>query len=220
MFVMQVPFIDIETEDQTPKSWRETTHSQRSEKLHQAYTPFTGMHGVQLAQTLDQTSYERETGLHSKRNQVVYRWSDEKRKSQSETTTQEYQSDLMQTRQTSFGGRHQQGYSDTLEAGTTEMRRRVAWFNRIYVAIREMLPIPLSRKQQIRRKLNPSQPQTNNIDPLPQKRGGGRRATAPNPRIRLDPSLKWLMVRQLWLWKLDDSTNNPPDSLIQIHQVS
>ncbi|KAI1243892.1 hypothetical protein MGN70_013759 [Eutypa lata] len=69
-----------------------------------------------------------------------------------------------------------------------------------------MLPIPLSRKQQIRRKLNPSQPQTNNIDPLPQKRGGGRRATAPNPRIRLDPSLKWLMVRQLWLWKLDDNT--------------
>ncbi|KAF5671946.1 hypothetical protein FDENT_10792 [Fusarium denticulatum] len=66
---LTIPFIDIEAED-----YNASTTTQGDE----AYSPFTGFDGVQMPQTLDQTSINADSvsKLRCKENQVIYRWSE------------------------------------------------------------------------------------------------------------------------------------------------
>ncbi|CEF71957.1 unnamed protein product [Fusarium graminearum] len=67
MVSIVIPFLDIEVAQ--PNVWGKS-HDRET------YLPFTGIDGIQMPQTLDQTfnNVESFSGLRSKENQVIYRW--------------------------------------------------------------------------------------------------------------------------------------------------
>ncbi|KAI0111468.1 hypothetical protein F4814DRAFT_422564 [Daldinia grandis] len=248
MLSLVVPFLDIETEDQVQSGFDGLeTQCQRVKKLNEVYSPFTGMHGVQHSQTLDQIYYNTEidaTKLHTEKEQVIYRWS-EKRNTEREQF-QEHQ----EHRNTSTSP----GESSSIGQPTSQ--KKLSLFYELWQGLRGQREQPQRPHQlnqartkgqnhtsispgestssvrlMLRRKLwglphklwqklwdQQEQPQqlnsskiidTQQVDtyPIRPRRHGGRNAKNANAkRIREDPSPKWLMSRQLWLWKLDDNT--------------
>ncbi|KAH7303952.1 hypothetical protein B0I35DRAFT_454968 [Stachybotrys elegans] len=222
--VLQIPYIDIETEDQVKSGLDQlTTQCERIKKLNQAYYPFTGMHGVQVAQTLDQTSYnisddsntDPMTDLHSTENQVIYRWSkrrsdnrkaDDDNRSRQEEQLQELQTQQKRERPSWKRHESQMSQSHISQSDSAEIKQAsetLEWWER---ALRFFGLHPREEQQQYQQS-TPPVAQADVVDPIKQERAGRRGASAPNAeRIRQDPSPKWLMVRQVWLWKLDNNT--------------
>ncbi|KAI1660907.1 hypothetical protein F4813DRAFT_386316 [Daldinia decipiens] len=202
MLSLVVPFLDIETEDQVQSGFDGLeTQCQRVKKLNDVYSPFTGMHGVQHSQTLDQIYYNTEsddTKLHTEKDQVIYRWSEKKnteRKQHQEH--QEHRS--QQPDQVRIKGNNASippGGSGSTDQGM--LQKLSGLFHKFW------------GQQEQPQRLNSSKvinTQQLDADPIRPKRHGGRNAKNANAkRIREDPSPKWLMSRQLWLWKLDDNT--------------
>ena len=159
------------------------------DELQQAYAPFTGMDGVQLAQTLDQTSYhgdEEAESLRSKKNQVVYRWSEEQSR-----------------RASSKDGNHDhemQHKTSTARPAATDREREkrkdiIRGFVKQLSSITKTL-LSASSQQPHR---------SSDIELAPQTRIVPQGANGPKAQsIHLDSSPKFLVVRQLWLWKFDD----------------
>ncbi|VUC36440.1 unnamed protein product [Clonostachys rosea] len=229
MLSVVIPFIDIEISDQEqPVDGQTSTQCKRIKRLNQAYSPYTGMHGVQRAQTLDQTSYspeESESNLRIEKEQVIYRWSqkrNQERKRHEERLEQARQEQRqerdkhaqherklqmqrkmekidkkMHEKKDSFGARIVKGISKVVQ-----VRQLLTRVQKPTLESSQQWPgQPPLRK--------PTFPQVRieTLDQVPQMRKGRRGASAPNAeRIRQDSSPKWLMVRQLWLWKLDDTT--------------
>ncbi|KAF5723101.1 hypothetical protein FMUND_2142 [Fusarium mundagurra] len=135
----------------------------------EAYPLFTGLDGVQMPQTLDQTSLNAESlsKLRSKENQVIYRWSEKQGSAQRGQLPLEWRV---------------RDPSSKLASLLSKMRRRAEWHER-----KEARNSSLGRTG---------------------RAGGGEGAdySARMQSIRKERRPKWLMVRQLWLWKLNDGT--------------
>ena len=158
------------------------------DELQQAYAPFTGMDGVQLAQTLDQTSYhgyEGATSLHRDKNQVVYRWSE----GQSRRASSKYDNQYHEM----------QHKTSTAKPAATDSER--AKRMDIRGCVKQLSSITrnlLSRSSQQRHR-------SSDVELAPQNRRVPQGANGPKAQsIHLVSSPKFLVVRQLWLWKFDD----------------
>ncbi|KAI2783600.1 hypothetical protein F4815DRAFT_442467 [Daldinia loculata] len=255
MLSLVVPFLDIETEDQVQSGFDGLeTQCQRVKKLNEVYSPFTGMHGVQHSQTLDQIYYNTEsdaTKLHTEKEQVIYRWS--KKRNTERKQFQEHQEHLSQQLNQAPTEEHNSASSSPGESSSinqpTPQKKLSLLFHKLWRELRgqqeqpsqartkgnnnasispgepsssnqPMLRKKLSELYKLWQKLRGQQeqpPQLNSskvidtqrldTDPIRPRRHGGRNAKNANAkRIREDPSPKWLMSRQLWLWKLDDNT--------------
>ncbi|KAF5617254.1 hypothetical protein F25303_13333 [Fusarium sp. NRRL 25303] len=158
---LTIPFIDIEVEN---------FYSSTTTRGGEAYSPFTSFDGVQMPQTLDQTSINAESvsKLRCKENQVIYRWS----KKQHSTQLQQDLLDWMVRNPFSKLAtllrkvrKRAESYEDKKAAGSTSGR-------------------------------------TEGVS-------GGERAgnSIGMQGNRKDRGPKWLMVRQLWLWKLHDGNH-------------
>ncbi|KAI8956554.1 hypothetical protein F5Y11DRAFT_353549 [Daldinia sp. FL1419] len=219
MLSLVVPFLDIETEDQVQSGLEGLeTQCQRVKKLNEAYSPFTGMHGVQHSQTLDQIYYNTESdeaNLHTEKEQVIYRWSKkrnaEKKQFQERREHQQQQPQQLNQEPT----KEQRGV--TTPPGESNSSDKVDYLEKplevlykVWQRLWDHLRRPPQQQQQQQQQLNPAviiYPKQQDTDPIKLRRHGGRRATsAKATRIREDSSPKWLMCRQLWLWKLDDNT--------------
>ncbi|SCN97576.1 uncharacterized protein FFC1_07979 [Fusarium fujikuroi] len=135
----------------------------------EAYPPFTGLDGVQMPQTLDQTSInaESQSKLRCKENQVIYRWS------------QKQGSVALRKLPLEWRVRHPVSYL----AFSLFMVRRRAQDHERYDA--RNLSLGSTGKA---------------------GRDEGADFSARMQSIRKERRPKWLMVRQLWLWKLNNGT--------------
>ncbi|KAF5581843.1 hypothetical protein FPANT_8762 [Fusarium pseudoanthophilum] len=155
-----IPFIDIEVE---------SPYHSTAKQIEEAYSPFTKFDGVQMPQTLDETSInvKSRSKLRNKENQVIYRWSKNK--------------DAEEEKQL------------PLDLTVRNPGSKLAYLLR---TVRE--GIEMRNKKESR------------ALPSGQMRQGSRGqkadVSAEMHRTRKDRRPKWLMVRQLWLWKLDDGT--------------
>ncbi|KAF5565606.1 hypothetical protein FPHYL_4160 [Fusarium phyllophilum] len=160
MVSLAIPFIDIEVQP-----WGLSTATPGEE----AYPSFTGLDGVQMPQTLDQTSFNAESlsKLRCKENQVIYRWSEKQGSAQLGQLPLEW--------------RVRDPFSK-LASLLRKMRRRAERYES-----KEARSSSLGRTG---------------------RAGGGEGAdySARMQSIRKERCPKWLMVRQLWLWKLNDGT--------------
>ena len=132
------------------------------EKLAQTYSPFTGMDGVQLAQTLDQTARGPNPNgslLRTKENQVIYRWSEK----QAEASRELKKRNVI------------------VSSGSAANKLKRLLKRTVGLLIKSHKPSP--------------EPGNLALD-NPDDEGD----------VPKDISRKWLNVRQLWLWKLADST--------------
>lgn len=167
---MQIPFIDIEVE---------SSYSSTTTRGEEAYPPFNGLNGVQMPQTLDQTSINAESRseLRCKENQVIYRWSKKQDSEQEERLPLEWRV--------------------SLEWRVKRKSSRVAKF-----------------LHRMREQLESCDTKDSAISPLELTRRamGNERAgiSTDIQRILKDRRRKWLMVRQLWLWKFNDCKNLLP----------
>ncbi|KAI1470342.1 uncharacterized protein F4812DRAFT_261902 [Daldinia caldariorum] len=210
MLSLVVPFLDIETEDQVQSGFENLeTQCQRVKKLNEVYSPFTGMHGVQHSQTLDQIYYNTEsdvTQLHSVKEQVIYRWSARRNKEREQSQDHQDQSSHQLT-QAAAKEHDSVSTSPEVSNQNIQLMPQQKWLGFIQ-KLKQKLWHP--RQPQQPQKLTPSRilhPRQQDADPIKQRRPGGKDAKNANAkRIREDPSPKWLMSRQLWLWKLDDNT--------------
>ncbi|CAH0023619.1 unnamed protein product [Clonostachys rhizophaga] len=229
MLSVVIPFIDIEISDQDHlRDGQTSTQCRRIKRLNQAYSPFTGMHGVQRAQTLDQTSFspeESESNLRTEQNQVIYRWSQkrsEERKRHEKRLAQDQKEQRQERDKRAQHERKQQMQQKKQKLDKKMHEKKDSFGARIVKGISKVVQVRqlLTRVQKPTLEQNqqwpgqaplrkPTFPQARieTLDQVPQTRKGRRGASAPNAeRIRQDSSPKWLMVRQLWLWKLDDNT--------------
>jgi hypothetical protein len=163
---MQIPFIDIEVEP---------NYSSTATQGEEAYSPFTGLYGVQMPQTLDQTSINAESlsKLRCKENQVIYRWSQKQ--------------DSAQLKQLPLEWRARNPFSKTPSL-LRKIRGRIEEYEN-------------------KGTLGSSSGRTG--------RAGGGEGAGDSTRmqsIRKERRPKWLMVRQLWLWKLNDGKYFSPSS--------
>ena len=150
------------------------------ERLERAYPPFTGTEGVQATQTLDQTS----------RNST---------ESMSALRTEEHQ---VVYRWSEKRAKAIEDDGESLRESTTELGHEVEqksssrqiWLGRF----QRLFNYPETDENTSTKETeHPNIGQRNPITLDPKKQ-----------RIQRDISTKWLVVRQLWLWKLDSS--KPP----------
>ncbi|KAG4290190.1 hypothetical protein FPRO06_02076 [Fusarium proliferatum] len=160
MVSLVIPFIDIEVEN---------SYGSTSTPGEEAYPPFNGINGVQMPQTLDQTSINTDSRseLRCKENQVIYRWSKKQDSGQ-------------------------------------EKRLPLEWMVRNpFSSLARLL-------RKVRRHLESCDNKESAISPLDRtgRAMGDERAgiSTEMQRILKDRRPKWLMVRQLWLWKFNDGT--------------
>ncbi|OBS26142.1 hypothetical protein FPOA_00085 [Fusarium poae] len=160
MVSIVIPYLDIEANYFLKKKARD----------EEAYLPFTGIDGVQMPQTLDQTfnSSEMLSGLRSKENQVIYRWCV---KQASKRVSQ-----LSNTWRRPW---------DSAHAGFRESW--LYWQGRRRYTEPDLDTAPFTTPVQVATDEPPG-----NITKM--------------QIIQRENLPKWLMVRQLWLWKLHDGT--------------
>ena len=171
------------------------------------------MHGVQPSQTLDQIYYNTDGGdksLHTEREQVIYRWSENRNRKRKEQQDQQLGNNDTVEVQDTDSITSQQSQDDAKRTilnklmvyGQNLWRR--AW-NRNHRPTQQLLETP--ERQQL---------QYSDTDNIRQSRRGGRQAANVNAKhIRADLSSKWLMIRQLWLWKLDNSEQKPMSIVVK-----
>ncbi|KAK7403322.1 hypothetical protein QQX98_010911 [Neonectria punicea] len=182
MVSLVIPFLDIETlhDPETETDKGEILHK-RYEQLERTYSPFTGMLGAQRPQTLDQTANhaeQRDNTLRTKDQQVVYRW-----------------------------------LKDRIDKTKEKSRKEVPVEEIPIWAFIKWLWSRMQRKgkTKVRTTLEKAKKPAN-LPFLPADNGhverrNNRKANKDKAKkIQQDLSLSWLMVRQLWLWKLDDNT--------------
>ncbi|KAK6957515.1 hypothetical protein Daesc_000302 [Daldinia eschscholtzii] len=210
MLSLVVPFLDIETEDQVQSGFEGLeTQCQRVKKLNEVYSPFTGMHGVQHSQTLDQIYYNTESDaiqLHTEKEQVIYRWSARRNieRKQFQEHQDQWSQQLTQV-QTKEHDNVSTSPGDSNQNIQPMPRKKLESLHKLWRKLWDQQDQPQQPQD-----LNASMiiyPKQQDTDPIKLRRHGGKNAKNANAkRIREDPSPKWLMSRQLWLWKLDDNT--------------
>ncbi|KAJ4308461.1 hypothetical protein N0V84_012086 [Fusarium piperis] len=182
MVSLVIPFLDIETlrnpETETDKG---EILRKRYEQLERTYSPFTGMLGAQRPQTLDQTANhveQRDNTLRTKDQQVVYRWLKDRIDKTKEKPRKEVQ--VEEIPKWAF---IKWLWSRLQRKGKTKVRTT------------------------LEKAKKPAQLAFLPADNGHVERRNNRKANKDKAKkIQQDLSLSWLMVRQLWLWKLDDNT--------------
>ncbi|XEU97530.1 hypothetical protein FSHL1_002816 [Fusarium sambucinum] len=160
MVSVVIPFLDIEAAAYDRK---------RTTCGEEAYLPFTGIGGVQMPQTLDQTFNNTEglTGLRSKENQVIYRWSEKQAAARRDHISEE---------------------NKLFEAPRTSSGSRFKYWSR----------------NRLRESPDPGTAASDYVRDIFKGEGTGNATRMRSIQQEVRP--KWLMVRQLWLWKLHDGT--------------
>lgn len=133
----------------------------------EAYPPFTGLDGVQMPQTLDQTSVnaESQSKLRCKENQVIYRWSQKQ--------------------------------------GSVALRKlSLEWRVRDPVSYLAFSLFMVRRRAQDHERYDARNLSLGSTGKAGRDEGAGFSARMQS--IRKERRPKWLMVRQLWLWKLNN----------------
>lgn len=197
--MLQIPFLDIETlHDPETETDKGEILRKRYEQLERTYSPFTGMLGAQRPQTLDQTANhveQRDNTLRTKDQQVVYRWL----KDRIDKTTQKSRKEV-QVDEIPKWAFIKWLWSRMQRKGKTKVRTTL---------------------EKAKKPANPALPPA--ADNGHYERRNKRRANKDKAKkIQQDLSLSWLMVRQLWLWKLDDSKPPPltPHSVSMLTSVN
>ncbi|CCT66746.1 uncharacterized protein FFUJ_03540 [Fusarium fujikuroi IMI 58289] len=160
MVSIVIPFIDIEVQSEDPCTARQD---------EEAYPPFTGLDGVQMPQTLDQTSInaESQSKLRCKENQVIYRWSQKQ--------------------------------------GSVALRKLpLEWRVRDPVSYLAFSLFMVRRRAQDHERYDARNLSLGSTGKA--GRDEGADFSARMQSIRKERRPKWLMVRQLWLWKLNNGT--------------
>lgn len=152
------------------------------QKLEQAYFPFTGMNGLQVPQTLDAISNKtgRLKTLGTKENQVIYRWSERPRLATMKQEPERYIYD------------RKQHFADLLTKFLSKLWPRME--EKYRLAAEQKMAQRREKSQSIQTGISGQTREGNNI---PNASG--------MQNIRKSTGSKWLVVRQLWLYKLDDS---------------
>lgn len=183
--LVQIPFLDIETlHDPETETDKGEILRKRYEQLERTYSPFTGMLGAQRPQTLDQTANhveQRDNTLRTKDQQVVYRWLKDRIYKTNQKSRKEVQvEEIPKWAFIKWLWSRMQRKGKTKVRTTLEKAKKPATL--------AFLPADNGHVE----------------------RRNKRRANKDKAKkIQQDLSLSWLMVRQLWLWKLDDSKRPP-----------
>ncbi|EKJ69756.1 hypothetical protein FPSE_10072 [Fusarium pseudograminearum CS3096] len=166
MVSIVIPYLDIEVEENVP------------DQIEDVYFPFSGLDGAQVPQTLDQTfnSTKSLSGLRSKENQVIYRWS-------------ERQASRQRCRRVA-----EKGIYSLFQLLIFKLLLYQNWGQ--YQSREEF-----QQTREGRYSANPVFEQQGNSVPIDESGNETRMRS-----IQLEANSKWLMVRQLWLWKLNDGT--------------
>ncbi|KAG5662001.1 hypothetical protein KAF25_004240 [Fusarium avenaceum] len=177
MVSVVIPFLDFETSGSMSIARR------KIQKLEQAYFPFTGVDGLQVPQTIDETSNKtgRLKTLGTKENQVIYRWSQRPWLATMNQEPERYIYD------------RKQHFANLL----------TKFLSRLWPRMEEKYRLAAEQKMAQRREKSQSiqtglPVQTRNEKNIPN--------ASRMQNIRKSINLKWLVVRQLWLYKLDDKT--------------
>ncbi|RMJ15789.1 hypothetical protein CDV36_004508 [Fusarium kuroshium] len=186
MVSLVIPFLDIETlHDPETETDKGEILRKRYEQLERTYSPFTGMLGAQRPQTLDQTANhveQRDNTLRTKDQQVVYRWLKDRIDKTKEKSRKEVQ--VEEIPKWAF---IKWLWSRMQRKGKTKVRTTL-----------EKAKKPVNKPANM-----PFLPADNgHVERRNKRRANKDKAK----KIQQDLSLSWLMVRQLWLWKLDDNT--------------
>ncbi|KAF4445376.1 hypothetical protein FACUT_6 [Fusarium acutatum] len=182
MISLVIPFLDFENEMKEAKD--ELLEQERV--IQRRYSPFTGMHGVQISQTLDDTasgfgqSNSGNGDLRTTAEQVIYRWSKKHSESEPKDDKQAVRARGLRTN------------------GLRKLRYWLQkWFQKQTETVAE-------EAQTENEATNQNLPR---IETGFNERANGKKANhAKNKAIQQSFRKSWLMVRQLWLWKLDDNT--------------
>ncbi|CEI63683.1 unnamed protein product [Fusarium venenatum] len=160
MVSIVIPFLDIEAT---------ASHLQHTTCGEDAYFPLTRIGGVQMPQTLDQTFNNTEglTGLRSKENQVIYRWSEKQAAARRDKISEKH---------------------EPLEAPRTSSGSRFKYWPR----------------NRLREGPDPRTASSDYVGDIFKGEGTGNATRMRSIQQEVRP--RWLMVRQLWLWKLHDGT--------------
>ncbi|KAH6950118.1 hypothetical protein DER45DRAFT_580044 [Fusarium avenaceum] len=176
MVSVVIPFLDFETLGSMSIARR------KIQKLEQAYFPFTGVDGLQVPQKLDETSNKtgRLKTLGTKENQVIYRWS---QRSWLATMKQEPERYIYDRKQ---------HFADLL----------TKFLSKLWPRMEEKYRLAAGQKMAQRREK--SQGIQTGL-PVQTRHGNNIPNASRMQNIRKSTDFKWLVVRQLWLYKLDDS---------------
>lgn len=152
------------------------------QRLEQAYVPFTGVDGLQLPQTLDETSNKtgRLKTLGTKENQVIYRWSE---RPIIATAKQDIELHI-------YG--RKQHFADLLTKPLSKLWPRME--EKYRLAAEQKMTQRREKSRSIQTGL-----------PVQTRDGNNIPNASRMQNIRESTGSKWLVVRQLWLYKLDDS---------------
>jgi hypothetical protein len=152
------------------------------QKLEQAYFPFTGVDGLQVPQTLDETSNKpgRLKTLGTKENQVIYRWS---LRPIIATMKQEHERYMYDRKQ---------HFAHLLTKLLSKFWPRMEEKYR------------LAAEQKMAQRQEKSQTIQTGL-PVQTRHGNNIPNASRMQNIRKSTGSKWLVVRQLWLYKLDNS---------------
>ncbi|PNP76719.1 hypothetical protein FNYG_10138 [Fusarium nygamai] len=209
MISLVLPFLDFESEMQESKD----DINEQERVIQRRYSPFTGMHGVQRSQTLDDTasgfgqSSSSNDDLRTTAEQVVYRWSKIKSEAESKDGNQYVKVTDSKTRNLR-GPRYwlpkwfQKQEKRVAEEGETEGELTARTFERTESRFNEG-----ENDKRVNNAKNKAIQQKVRIEAGTNERANGKKANrAKDKAIQQNLRKSWLMVRQLWLWKLDENT--------------
>ncbi|RGP59555.1 hypothetical protein FSPOR_11237, partial [Fusarium sporotrichioides] len=182
MISLVLPFLDFDNEMKEAKD--ELLEQERV--IQRRYSPFTGMHGVQMSQTLDDTasgfgqSNSGNSDIRTTAEQVIYRWSEKHSETESEDDKQAVR-------------------ARTRDFGTKGLAKLGYWLQKWFHKQGETLAEGAKIENEATNRNHPRMETGLN------ERANGKKANhAKNKAIQQSFRKSWLMVRQLWLWKLDD----------------
>ncbi|SCV51637.1 uncharacterized protein FFB14_12106 [Fusarium fujikuroi] len=180
MISLVLPFLDFENEMEEEKD----EFLKQERVIRHRYSPFTGMHGVQMSQTLDDTasgSGQNKGGnrdLRATEEQVIYRWSEKQLETETKNDKQE---------------------ATDKDFGLKGLKRLYYWLPKRFQTRGETVDEKVDTQNEAINR-NPAR-----IEGGVDERANGKKTNqAKNKAIKQNFRKSWLMVRQLWLWKLND----------------
>ncbi|KAG5765756.1 hypothetical protein H9Q72_006158 [Fusarium xylarioides] len=209
MISLVLPFLDFESEIEQGNEGM----TEQERVIQRRYSPFTGMHGVQRSQTLDDTASgfgqtsSTHNDLRTKEEQVVYRWSKNKSEAQAKDEHQDVKATVSGTKSLRIQRYWPRGWfqkqkrevAEEAEAGVELADRRAERMGYRSNNRAKAKAVNKAKNEAIQQKLRP-EPGTN------ERANEKKDNRATEKAIQQNPRKSWLMVRQLWLWKLDENT--------------
>ncbi|KAF5590094.1 cytochrome P450 monooxygenase [Fusarium subglutinans] len=207
MVSLVLPFLDFESEMEKGKD----DISEQERVIQRRYSPFTGMHGVQRSQTLDDTAsgFGQSGGsaddLRTIGEQVIYRWSKDKSEAQSKDGNQDVKAADFRTKSPRKPRNWlQKWFQEQVKGGAEEAAAENDSTSQAFEGF-ELRALGGQNDRRVNPAKNETIQKKVRIEAGTNERANGKKVNrAKDKAIQQDLRKSWLMVRQLWLWKLDE----------------